>query len=415
MAINNSKAKSIKKQFPIFNYNPGLIYLDNAATTQKPEEVIRVVNNFYSRDYANIHRGLYRLSEKATELYLKSKEIVANFISANPEEIIYTRGTTESVNFLSYVIKGILPRGKKEIVLTEMEHHSNLIPWQQFAKRHGFRIKFIKINKDTLMPDLEDAEKKITKKTAFVSMVWISNSFGSVNPIKQIIKITKEKSGNALIFVDAAQAVSRIPINVKKIDCDFIAFSGHKIFGPTGIGVLYGKKLLLEKMPPFHFGGEMIKKVTLKNSTFANIPERFEAGTQNIVGAIGLGKAIRFIEKIGVENINDWEKKLSDYAIEKLSEISDLEIYTPKKYSGIISFNLNNIHPHDTASMLDNYGITIRAGHHCTMPLMDKLGLIGKGKGGTCRASFSVYNTFEDIDAFAEALKKIKEKFKDTN
>ncbi len=417
MKLNNSTVKKLKNDFPIFKCNKGLVYLDNAATTQKPKEVIQAIERFYSKDYANIHRGVYKLSEKATELYKRSKEIVANFINASPEEIIYTRGTTESINALSYIIKSVLPRGKKEIVLTEMEHHSNLIPWQQFAKREGFKLKFIKVDKETLMLDMEDVEKKITGKTALVAITRVSNSFGTVNPVKKIIKIAREKS-KALVVVDAAQAISCLPVNVKELDCDFLAFSGHKVFGPTGIGVLYGRKEFLEKMEPFQFGGEMIKKVTLKTAKWTGIPEKFEAGTPNIVGAIGLGKAVKFLGKIGVKNVHEWEIKLTDYAIEKLSEIPNLEIYIPEKYSGIISFTLNGVHPHDVASLLDTHGITIRAGHYCNMPLMKKLGLIGgskkndgKEKGGTCRASFSIYNTFDDVDKLALALKKINERF----
>lgn len=411
MKLTNNTVKKLKKEFPIFRANPELIYLDSAATTQKPSQIISTTSRFYSEDYGNVHRGLYSLSEKATALYQKSREIVAEFIGAEPEEIIFTSGTTNSINGLSRSIKTLFGKGRKEIVLTEMEHHSNLIPWQQLVKglgrNRGFKIKFIKINPETLALDMEDAKKKITEKTALVSLAWVSNALGAVNPIEEIISLAKEK--RALVMIDAAQSITQIPTQVKVLDCDFLTFSGHKAFGPTGIGVLYGKKKLLEKMEPFAFGGEMVKDVSLQSATWASLPQKFEAGTPDIVGAIGLGKAIKFIQDLTVEEIGEWEKALGDYCIQKLSEIPGIEVYVPEKPSGIVSFNLNGIHSHDVASMLSQVNIAIRAGHHCTMPLMKALRL--NERGGTCRASFSVYNTFEDIDRLAETLKKIKERF----
>ncbi len=404
MEINNKIAKKLKKFFPIFEHNKNLIYLDNAATSQKPKQVINFVKDFYEKGYANIHRGVYRLSEKATELYLKSKEIIADFINAKPEEIIYTRNTTESINLLSYTLPSIIKKGKNEIVLTEMEHHSNLIPWQQLAKRNKMKLRFVKIKEDYTL-DMKDAEKKITKKTAIVSLTHISNSLGTINPVKEIIKLGKNKG--AITVIDAAQSAPHMRVDVKNLDCDFLAFSGHKTLGPTGIGVLYGRKELLEKLSPFNFGGEMIKRVTYENAIWADIPMKFEAGTPNITGAIGLGKAIEYIEKIGIENINNWEKRLTSYALDKLKDVEGIKVYNlGRKSSAIISFNLHGIHPHDVASLLDPYGITIRAGHHCNMPLMKILGV-----PGTCRISFSIYNTFEDVDKLVFALKKIKEKF----
>lgn len=404
MEINNKTAKKLKKDFPIFEYNKSLIYFDNAATSQKPKQVINFVKDFYEKGYANIHRGVYRLSEKATELYMQSKKIIADFINAKPEEIIYTRNTTESINLLSYTLPSIIKTGKNEIVLTEMEHHSNLIPWQQLAKRNKMKLKFIKLRGYGL--DLGDAEKKITKKTAIVSLTHISNSLGTINPVKEIIKLGKNKG--AITVIDAAQSAPHMKVDVKNLDCDFLAFSGHKTLGPTGIGVLYGRKELLEKLHPFNFGGEMIKRVTYENASWADIPMKFEAGTPNITGAIGLGKAIKYMEKIGIGNINNWEKRLTNYALDKLKDVEGIKIYNlGRKSSAIISFNLLGIHPHDVASLLDSYGITIRAGHHCNMPLMKILGV-----PGTCRISFSIYNTFEDVDKLAFALKKIKEKFK---
>ena len=362
-----------------------------------------LVKDFYEKGYANIHRGVYRLSEKATELYMQSKKIIADFINAEPEEIIYTRNTTESINLLSYTLPSIIKKGKNEIVLTEMEHHSNLIPWQQLAKRNKMKLKFIKLRGYEL--DLESAEKKITKKTAIVSLTHVSNSLGTINPVKEIIKLGKKK--NAITIVDAAQSAPHIKVDIKNLDCDFLAFSGHKTLGPTGIGVLYGRRELLEKLSPFNFGGEMIKRVTYENASWADIPLKFEAGTPNIAGAIGLGKAIEYMGKIGMGNISNWGKRLTNYALDKLKDVEGIKIYNPgRNVSSIISFNLLGIHPHDVASLLDSYGITIRAGHHCNMPLMKILGV-----SGTCRISFSIYNTFEDVDMLVFALKKIKEKF----
>ena len=405
MRITNRRAKRLKKDFPIFGNNKRLVYLDSTATSQKPEQVIDFVRDFYRKGYANIHRGVYRLSEKATELYFKSKKIIADFINAEPEEIIYTGNTTESLNLLAYTISSLIKKGKNEIVLTEMEHHSNLIPWQQLAKRNKMKLKFIKIKADYTL-DLKDAKKKITDKTAIVSLTHVSNSLGTINNVGEIVALGKKRG--AITIIDAAQSVPHMRVDVKAIGCDFLAFSGHKILGPTGIGVLYGRKELLEKLSPFNFGGEMIKRVTRKNASWADVPMKFEAGTPNISGAIGLGMAIKYIQKIGIENIEEWEKTLLEYALSKLQDVEGIKIYNAglSKSSGIISFNLKKIHPHDVAQLLDEKGIAIRAGHHCNMPLMKKLGI-----SGTCRASFYVYNTLEDVDALVSALKKIREKF----
>lgn len=405
MEINNKTAKLLRKDFPIFKHNSNLIYLDNAATSQKPQQVIDIIKDFYEKGYANIQRGVYKLSEKATELYLNSKESVAEFIGADSKEIIFTKNATESLNFLSYTLPSIIKKGRKEIVLTEMEHLSNLIPWQQLAKRNKMKLKFIKLKKDSYELDLEDMKKKITKKTAIVSLISVSNSLGTINPVKEIIKYAKLKG--AITVLDAAQSVPHMKVNVKDLGCDFLAFSGHKILGPTGIGVLYGRMALLEKLSPFMFGGGAAKSVDFNKACWADIPARFEAGTQNIAGAIGLGKAIRYVQKIGIENIEKWEKKLTAYALSKLKEIPKIKIYnSTKNSSGIISFNLEKIHPHDVASLLDSEGVVIRTGRHCNMLLMKQIGV-----SGTCRVSLYFYNTFEDIDALILALKKIVKKF----
>lgn len=412
--INNETAKKLKKDFPIFDNNENLVYLDSAATTQKPKQVIEAIKNFYENSNANIHRGVYSLSEKATELYEEARKVVAKFINADEKEIIFTRNTTESINFLSYVLPSILPKEKtsklghfkekNEIVVTEAEHHSNLIPWQQLAKREKMKLKFIKI-KDDFTLDLEDAKEKITDKTAIVSISHVSNALGTVNPVKEIVKIAKEK--NAFTVFDAAQSVPHMKVDVKALDCDFLAFSGHKMLAPLGIGVLYGKEKLLEKLSPYGFGGGMIKTVSYENYEPAEIPEKFEAGTPNIEGTIALSEAIKYIDKLGIENLEKWEKELLSYLLKKLKEIPGIVIYcNEKNSSGILSLNIKKIHPHDVAFILNDYGIAVRAGHHCNMPLMKKLGI-----SGTIRVSFYVYNTFEDVDKLIEGLKKVKEKF----
>ena len=413
--IDNETAKNLKLDFPIFKNNPKLIYLDNGATTQKPKQVIEKIKEFYENFNANASRGLYGISEKTTTLYSNARKIVADFIGAKSEEIIFTKNTTDSLNSLAYVIENLIPNGKDEIVITEMEHHSNLIPWQQLAKRKSeismfpdgkrknWKLKFIKI-KDDFSLDMEDAKEKINSKTAIVAFTHVSNALGTINLAKELVKLAREN--NALSVVDATQSVPHIKVDVKDLDCDFLVFSGHKMLGPTGIGVLYGKKNLLEKMPPFSFGGGMIKNVSFENSEFADLPEKFESGTQNIADVLGLAEAIKYLEKIGMDNIEKWEHELRNYLLIELDKIKGVEIYNPKKSSGIVSMNIKGIHPHDIASMLDEDGIAVRAGHHCCMPLMKKLGL-----NGTIRVSFYIYNTFEDIDKFVEAVKKIKEKF----
>ena len=397
-----------KKDFPIFKNNPELVYLDNASTTQKPKQVINSVKEFYETSNANIHRGIYDLSVKATKKYENARKEVAKFINANHKEIIFTSGTTESINFLSYTVDSIIKKEKNEILLTEMEHHSNLVPWQQLAKRKGMKLRFIKVKRNFTL-DMEDAKNKITDKTAIISLAHVSNTLGTINPVKEIIGIAKKKSKDIITIVDAAQGVGHMKINVRSMGCDFLAFSGHKIYGPFGVGVLYGKKELLARILPFQFGGDMIKSVSFENAEWNAIPERFEAGTQNVAGAGAFGEAIKYIEKIGIEKINNYEEQITMYALDKLSNVKGMELYSPPyKISSIISFNLKGIPSHDVASLLDDYKICIRAGHHCTMPLMKTLKI---KQNGTARASFSFYNTKEDVDKLAEALNKINKRF----
>ena len=405
MKINNNIAKKLKKDFPIFKNSQGLVYLDNAATSQRPKQVIKAVIGFYEKENANPGRGIHTLAEKAMIRYNEARKIVSNFVGADSKEIVFTRNATESLNLLSYTLLSIIPKGKNEILLTEMEHHSNLVPWQQMAKRSGMVLKFVKIKEDFTL-DLEDAKRKITEKTAVFAFTAVSNVLGTVNPMKELTKIAKQKG--ALVIIDGAQAVSHIKVNVKDIGCDFFAFSSHKMLGPGGIGVLYGRKELLEKMRPFNFGGGMIKNVGFDSTEFANIPEKFEAGTQHIADAVGLSAAIRYLEKIGMKNVSEWEKKLTEYAYSKLSTIEGVKIYSFKNSSSIVSFTLEGVHGHDIAELLNRDKIAIRAGHQCAMPLMNVLGV----KGGVCRISFSFYNTFEDVDKLIKSLKKVKEKFK---
>lgn len=404
--MNDKTAKKLKKDFPIFQKNKKLVYLDNAATSQNPKQVIKALKKFYESSNANAGRGVYSLSEKAKEIYEGSRKIVADFIGSDFDEIIFTKSTTDSINFLSYTLDSVIGKGKNEIVLTEMEHHSNLVPWQEMAKRKKMKLKFIQM-KDDFTLDMGDAKKKITNKTAVVAFTHVSNSLGVVNPVKNIVELAKKK--NAISVVDAAQSVPHMKVDVKKLDCDFLAFSGHKTLGPMGIGVLYGKKEILEKLRPFEFGGGMIKKVTYENAEWDDVPERFEAGTQNVADAVGFAEGLKYLSKIGIENVEKREKELMEYALKKIKEIEGVEVYVNEKnYSGILSFNLDGIHSHDVASLLDDYGVCVRAGHHCNMPLMTTLGIRG---GGTVRISFYLYNTFEDVDRLIEGLKKVKEKF----
>ena len=397
--------EKIRKDFPILNvkvHGKPLVYLDNAATTQKPKVVIDAITDYYENYNANIHRSIHKLGEEATKAYEEAHRKVADFINADFEEVIFTKSTTESLNLLAYSLTNQLKPGD-EIVISEMEHHSNFVPWQQLALKKNLKLKFIEINKEGLL-DENSIKENITNKTKIVSLTHVSNVLGTINNIEEIGKIAHEN--NALMIVDAAQSVPHMPVDVKKLDCDFLAFSGHKMLGPTGIGVLYGKKELLQKMDPFLYGGDMIKEVTFENTTFNDLPWKFEAGTANIAQAIGLGAAIDYLNKIGMENIESYEKELVRYAYDKLSGIEEIEIYGPKERSGLISFNVKNIHAHDTAQILDGEGIAVRAGHHCAMPLASKLGIVA-----SARASFYLYNTQEEINKLFDGIKKVIEVF----
>lgn len=399
--------QEVRKMFPILdqevNGHP-LVYLDSSATSQKPLPVIEAMEDYYRRYNSNVHRGVHTLGTLATDGYESAREKVQKFINANStEEIIFTRGTTTSINLVasSYGRANLGP--EDEIVITPMEHHSNIIPWQQVAKATGATLKYIPLQKDGTI-SLEDVEKTITDNTKIVSIMHVSNVLGTVNPIKEIAKIA-HKHG-AIIVVDGAQSTPHMKVDVQDLDCDFYAFSGHKMCAPTGIGVLYGKKHLLEEMEPVEFGGEMIDFVGLYDSTWKELPWKFEAGTPIIAGAIGLGVAIDFLNDIGLDNIQEHEHQLVNYAMEKLSEVEGVEIYGPKERAGLITFNIDDVHPHDVATVLDAEGVAVRAGHHCAQPLMKWLDVTA-----TARASFYLYNTLEEIDVFVKALIKAKEYF----
>lgn len=400
----------IRQQFPILdqevNGHP-LVYLDSAATSQKPVQVIEAVDQYYREYNSNVHRGVHTLGTRATDQYEGAREKARRFINASSmEEVIFTRGTTTAINTIaqSYGLANI--KEGDEIVITYMEHHSNIIPWQQVARKTGAALKYIPLQADGTI-NLEDVRKTISNKTKLVAIMHVSNVLGVINPIKEIAQIAHDNG--AVIVVDGAQGAPHMKIDVQELNVDFYAFSGHKMCAPTGIGVLYGKKEHLEQMEPIEFGGEMIDFVGLQESTWKELPWKFEAGTPIIAGAIGLGAAIDFLNEIGPEAILEHEHKIAAYALERMSEINDLTIYGPleaEKRAGVITFNLEEVHPHDVATVLDAEGIAVRAGHHCAQPLMKWLDV-----SATARASFYVYNTEQDIDRLVEGLVKTKEYF----
>ena len=389
---------NIKKDFPIFHNNPDLVYFDNASTTQKPQVVIDSISKFYSNYNANVHRGAYKIAEKATEQFENSRTIIANFINSNDNEIVFTKGTTESINLVAYSFNKILKDGD-EIIISEMEHHSNIIPWQMLQE-NNISIKFIPID-DTGELDIDKLESLITKKTKLISIIHMSNVLGIINPIDKIISLAKQN--NIFTLIDAAQSISHKTIDVKKLDCDFLVFSGHKIMGPTGVGILYIKEKYLNMLDPFLRGGQMIKEVNKYKATWNDPPWKFEAGTPNIAQVIGLSKSITYIKKLGLKNINIYEKELLNYLLLKLNNIEDMNILGNHNNSGpIISFNIKGCHPYDIAKLLDGKDICIRAGHHCAQLLMQSL-----KTNYTNRISLFAYNTKEEIDFFINHLEKV--------
>jgi cysteine desulfurase/selenocysteine lyase len=403
-------ADKIRQQFPILfqevNDEP-LVYLDNAATTQKPKAVLDRLTYYYEHDNANVHRGVHTLAERATKDYEAAREKVRAFINAKETaETLFTRGTTTSLNWVAKSYGDLAVAAGDEIVISYMEHHSNIIPWQQLAERKGATLKYIDITADGFL-DMESAKQQITDRTKIVSIAHVSNVLGVINPVKELAELAH--SHGAVLVVDGAQAVPHMSVDVQAIDADFYAFSGHKMCAPTGIGVLYGKRELLEKMEPIEFGGEMIDFVNLYDSTWKELPWKFEAGTPNIGGAIALGAAIDFLNEIGLDNIHQHEAELVEYVLPKLLAIDGLTVYGPQDpahHTGVIAFNLDGLHPHDTATALDMEGVAVRAGHHCAQPLLKYLDV-----AATARASFYLYNTKADADRLIEAILATKEFF----
>ncbi|MGJ0706135.1 cysteine desulfurase [Enterococcus avium] len=403
---------TIRKDFPILfqevNDEP-LVYLDNAATTQKPTQVLDVLRHYYEHDNANVHRGVHTLAERATADYENSREKVRAFINAKETaEVLFTRGTTTGLNWLARSYGDAFIKEGDEIVISYMEHHSNIIPWQQLVERTGAVLRYLPLT-DQGFIDMTAAKDIINEKTAIVSLAYVSNVLGVINPIKELAEMAH--ANNAVMIVDGAQAAPHMAVDVQALDADFFTFSGHKMCGPTGIGVLYGKRQWLEQMEPVEFGGEMIDFVNLFDSTWKELPWKFEAGTPNIAGAIALGAAVDYLNEIGMENIHRYEQELVEYVLPKLHEIDGITTYgpqDPKHHTGVIAFNLDGIHPHDVATALDMEGIAVRAGHHCAQPLMNYLNL-----PATARASFYFYNTKEDADRLIEAIQATKEFFKD--
>lgn len=394
--------RNVRSDFPVLartvNGHP-LVYLDSAATAQKPIQVIEAIARFYREANANVHRGLYALSVEATELYENARKKIAALIGARPEEVIFTRGTTESLNLLAYSLGEARVREGDGILVTVMEHHANLIPWQELARRKGAALSAVRITPDGEL-DMDDFRRRLSARTAVVAVTHISNVLGTINPIPEISR--EAHRVGALVVVDAAQSIPHLPVDVRELGCDFLAFSGHKMLGPTGIGVLWGRRELLEEMPPFLTGGEMIREVWIDRATWNDLPYKFEAGTPPIAQAVGLGAAVEYLAGLGMEEVRRHEEELTGLLLEGLKAREYVEIYgphEPQKRGGVVAFNLRGIHPHDVATLLDQEGIAIRAGHHCAQPLHRLLGV-----PASCRASVYVYNTPEEIELFLAAL-----------
>lgn len=397
---------NLKEDFPLLN-NRDITYLDSGATSQKPKQVIEAVQNYYEHTNANAHRGAYELSVEATEIYESTRQKVAGFINSKyPEEVIFTKNASESLNLIAYSYGLEKLKPNDEIVLSIMEHHSNLVPWQYVAKKTGSTLKYMYID-DNFEISEKEWKEKITNNTKVVGITYVSNALGTISPVKEMIQYAHEKG--AIVVVDASQSIPHMEVDVQNLNADFVAFSGHKMLAPLGIGVLYGKKELLNNMKPFLMGGEMIEYVYEQDTTFAPLPQKFEAGTQNIGAVVGLGTAIDYIQTIGYDTIQKIENEVVSYAIEQLSKLEYVTLYiTPNKehHSSVISFNVKGVHPHDVASILDTQGVCIRSGNHCAQPLMRYLNI-----DSTCRASFYLYNTKEDVDKLVKALEKVYQMF----
>ena len=401
------KVEEIKKDFPLLE-NRNIAYLDSGATTQKPIQVINAIEEFYKKNNANPHRGAYTLSIEATEVYESTRQKIAKFINAkHPEEIIFSKNATESLNLIAYSYGMDNLKKDDEVVISIMEHHSNLVPWQKVTKATESKLNYMYINEEFELSN-EEIETKITDRTKIVGISHVSNVIGTINNVKKIIKYAHKKG--AIVIVDASQSIPHMKIDVQDLDADFLVFSGHKMLAPLGIGVLYGKKEILNKMTPFLMGGDMIEYVYEQETTYAPLPNKFEAGTQNVEGVVGLGAAIDYIQNIGYDQMQELENNVLAYARQELSKLDFLTLYmTPneKNHSSVISFNIKGVHPHDVASILDSEGVCVRSGNHCAQPLMRFLGI-----DSTCRASFYFYNTKEDVDRLVHALNKAYDMFK---
>jgi cysteine desulfurase / selenocysteine lyase len=398
----------IRADFPILHQNVHghpLVYLDNAATTQKPRQVIDAITHYYERDNANIHRGVHALSQRATDEYEHARRTAQEFIGAEDcREIIFVRSTTEAINLVAqtYGRKNLKPGD--EVLITAMEHHSDIVPWQMICEEKQAKLRVAPIN-DAGELILDDFERLLTSKTKLVAVAHLSNALGTINPVERIVELAH--ANNIPVLVDGAQAVARLPVNVRELDCDFYAFSGHKIYGPTGIGVLYGKLALLEAMPPYQGGGDMISSVAFERTVYNKVPHKFEAGTPDISGPIGLKAALDYVTRLGIENIEQHENELLQYATKRVSALPGIKLIgTAKEKAGVLSFVMEGVHPHDIGTILDQEGIAIRTGHHCAQPVMERYGI-----PATARASFGLYNTKEEIDALVSGIKKVQEVF----
>jgi cysteine desulfurase/selenocysteine lyase len=398
----------LRQDFPILHqevHGKPLAYLDNAASSQKPQVVIEAISRFYRSDYANIHRAVHQLSERSTRRYEETRIKVQRFLHAeSPREIIFVRGTTEGINLVAQTYGRTRVRAGDEILISALEHHSNIVPWQMLCEDKGAFLRVVPIN-DAGEMVLEEFERLLSRKTRLVAVSHVSNALGTINPVREIIE--RAHSQGVPVLIDGAQASPHMPVDVQKLDCDFYTFSGHKLYGPTGIGVLYGKASLLEEMPPYQGGGDMISSVTFEKTTYNTLPYKFEAGTPHIAGAVGLSAAIDYVSEVGLENIAAYEAELLAYATERLSQIPGLRIIGNAKHkAAVISFVLDGVHPHDVGTVLDREGIAVRTGHHCAQPVMERYGI-----PATTRASFALYNTREEIDRLVRAIEKVKEMF----
>lgn len=404
----NLDVAKLRQDFPILHqevHGKPLAYLDNAASSQKPQVVIEAISRFYRSDYANIHRAVHQLSERSTRRYEETRIKVQRFLHAeSPREIIFVRGTTEGINLVAQTYGRAHLRAGDEILISALEHHSNIVPWQMLCEEKGAFLRVVPIN-DAGEIVLEEFERLLSRKTRLVAVSHVSNALGTINPVREIIE--RAHSQGVPVLIDGAQAAPHMPVDVQKLDCDFYTFSGHKLYGPTGIGVLYGKASLLEEMPPYQGGGDMISSVTFEKTTYNTLPYKFEAGTPHIAGAVGLSAAIDYVSEVGLENIAAYEAELLAYATERLSHIRGLRIIGNAKHkAAVISFVLDGVHPHDVGTVLDREGIAVRTGHHCAQPVMERFGI-----PATTRASFALYNTREEIDRLVRAIEKVKEMF----